>query len=384
MRLPLPNLAGLLLSLAIVPAALARERGPRVEVACPSPPLPVKVGEGQVLAYELHITSFDVTPLTLARLEVFAGGDQKKPLEVVSGDALSATMLAVGSSSGGKDLQSIAPGRRVVVFLWIELPAGTSVPATLRHRMIFSSAAPAGGTGSATAESTLEDFSVPVGRGPVPVLAPPFEGGTWFAADGGNESNHRRSILAIDGKIHTPERFAVDWIKVGPNGDSLHDGPTRNENWWGYGEPIHAVADGEVTQVVDGIPENAPRVLPERVTLDNIAGNHVIVRIGPDRYVTYAHLQNGSIKVRLHDRVRRGAVLGHLGNSGNTTGPHLHLQVTDGNSVLQSEGIPFIFERFTDLGPGSTYEADKHPSIPRAHAMPGGNTVVQFTPGGRR
>jgi murein DD-endopeptidase MepM/ murein hydrolase activator NlpD len=186
--------------------------------------------------------------------------------------------------------------------------------------------------------------------------------------------------MAIDGHTHTPERFAIDWVKVGPNGDSHHDGTTRNENWWGYGEPIHAVADGEVTQVVDGIRENTPRVLPEQVTLDNIAGNYVILRIAANRFVTYAHLQNGSIKVRLHDHVQRGAVLALLGNTGNATAPHLHFQVTDGNSVMQSEGLPFIFDKFTDLGPGSSYELDKHPSSPRERSIPGNNAVVEFGP----
>jgi murein DD-endopeptidase MepM/ murein hydrolase activator NlpD len=77
--------------------------------------------------------------------------------------------------------------------------------------------------------------------------------------------------------------------------------------------------------------------------------------------------------------VHRGDVLALLGNSGNATGPHLHFQVTDGNSVLQSEGVPFIFEKFTSLGPGSEYELDKHPSIPREDSIPVNNDVVEFT-----
>ena len=158
------------------------------------------------------------------------------------------------------------------------------------------------------------------------------------------------------------------------------DGTTRNENCWRYGEPIHAVADGEVTKVVDGIPENTPRVLPKTVTLDNIAGNYVTVRIAANRYATYAHLQNSSIRVHLHDQVHGGDVLGRLGNSGNATGPHLHFQLTDGNSVLQSEGVPFTFHKFTYLGPGSEYETDKHLSIPRDHSIPGNNDVVEFGP----
>jgi len=140
------------------------------------------------------------------------------------------------------------------------------------------------------------------------------------------------------------------------------------------------VADGEITEVVDDIPENAPRVLPNPVTLDNIAGNHIILRICPQLYVAYAHLQTGSIQVRLYDRVRRGAILARLGNSGQSTAPHLHLQVTNGNTFLQSEGVPFVLEQFIYSGPGSTFELDKHPSVPWAHSIPPGNAVLEFKP----
>jgi hypothetical protein len=46
-----------------------------------------------------------------------------------------------------------------------------------------------------------------------------------------------------------------------------------------------------------------PRVLPKTVTLHNVAGNYVTVRIAANRYATYAHLQNGSVRVHLHDKV---------------------------------------------------------------------------------
>ena len=359
-------------------SGFARERGPRIEVACQSPPIPVRVTDKQVLVYELHVTNFDSMPLTLKQLDVFADTDQGQPLKTFSGDALSAMMIAVGSSSGAKDPQTIDPGRRAVVFLWIDLGFDTRPPRSLRHRMIFLSGAPGGGTGGG-AESTLGDFPVPVSQDAVTVLSPPFNGGVWLAGDGpGNDSGHRRSIAAIDGHIHAPERFAVDWVKVGPSGDSHHDGTASNENFWAYGEPVLAVADGEVTQVLDGIPDNTPRVLPKQVTLDNIAGNYVILRIAPNRFVTYAHLQTGSIRVAVHDHVARGTVIARLGNTGQATAPHLHLQVTDGDSVLQSEGIPFVFAKFTDLGPGADYENDKHPSISRTNSIPGKDEVVDL------
>jgi len=332
------------------------------------------------LIYELHVTNFDTVALTLKQLEVFANEENSGALLTLTEAVLSAEMFRVGeammagSGAVAKDARVIEPGGRSVIFIWIELQPNRSVPASLKHRIVFSQAAD-----SAT-DASLKDFHVPVRRDSNPTLTPPFRDGIWLAGNGPeNNSDHRRTITAIDGHIYSAERFAIDWVKVGPNGDSRHDGATRNENWWGWGEPILAVADGEITEVVDGIPDNAPRVLPP-VTLDNIAGNHVILQIAANRYVTYAHLQNGSIKVRLHAHVHEGDVLALLGNSGNTTGAHLHLQVTDGNSVLQSQGVPFVFESFTYLGPGSDYELDKHVSVPWVNSMPAGNVVLQFAP----
>jgi murein DD-endopeptidase len=367
--------------------AFARERGPRVEVVCPAPPVPVRINTQRVFVYELHVTNFDTVPLTLKRLDVFGSDKASSGLLSLADDKLSAAMVRVGAPmnmSGGpgngatgnstKDTRTIDPGARSVLYLWIELPADKALPSTLAHRMVFSATAADG----KSTDATLEDFPVPVSPDPVLTLSPPFHGGVWLAGDGpANTTNHRRAITAVDGHLYSAERFAIDWIKVGPNGDSRHDGSTHNDNWWGWGEPVLAVADGEITEVVDDYPDNAPRILPP-VTLDNIGGNHVILKIAPNRYVTYAHLQHGSIKVHLHDRVRTGDPLALLGNSGNTTGAHLHLQVTDRGSMLEAEGVPFEFASFTYLGPGADYELDKHVTLPWTHSIPPGDAVVEF------
>jgi murein DD-endopeptidase len=373
---------------ATLQIGFARDRGPRVEVFCPMRPIAVKVEEHRVLGYELHITNFDVVPLRLKRIEVFSDAEKSEPLQTLTGDALAAAMMEVGAkmATGGatdatKSTQTIEPGRRAVVFLWIELGPEAQLPANLRHRIVFEAGEP-GRDAETASESTLENFPVPVSQEPPLILAPPFEGGVWLAGAGpANDSDHRRSLMAIDGRVYDAQRFAIDWMKVGPNGDSHHDGTARNENFWGYGEAIHAVEDGEVSDVMDGIPENTPRVLPKPVTLDNISGNYVTLRIAANRYVTYAHLQSGSIKVRLHEHVARGTVIARLGNTGQATAPHLHFQVTDGNSVLQSEGVPFVFASFADLGPGSAYELDKHSSMPRKDSIPGGDAVIDFGDG---
>jgi hypothetical protein len=340
------------------------------------------MGTKKVLAYELHITNFDMVPLTLKRVEISASEETSKPILALDDEKLSAAMLRVGAtmmpSNGSDTVASVSrvidPGGRNIVFVWIELPVNHPVPASLEHRMVFTSK-PAGAANPS--DTSLEDFGVPVSHESVPTLSPPFRGGTWLAGDGpANDSNHRRSIFAIDGHIYSPERFAIDWVKVGPNGDSRHDGTTRNENWWGWGEPVLAVADGTITEVVDEFPDNTPRVLPP-VTLNNVAGNHIVLQIAQNRFVTYAHLQKGSMKVRTGNHVHRGDVLALLGNSGNTTGAHLHLQVADRNSVLQSQGVPFVLRDFTYLGPGSDYP-EKQVSVPWVRSIPPGNGVVTF------
>jgi hypothetical protein len=371
-----------LIASSLLGVGFAREREPRVEVTCPSLPIPVTVEKRKVLVYELDITNFDVVPLTLKRFEVFGNDEGTAALITLEDDKLSAAMIRVGAammptSSAGeaKDTRVIEPGARNVVFVWIEPPSNRPTPASLNHQMVFSAAA---ADGSST-DATLQNFQVPVSQDLVPSLSPPFNGSIWLAGNGPvNDSDHRRTIMAIDGQTYSPERFAIDWVKIGPNGDTHHDEIKKNENWWGWGEPVLAVADGEITEVVDGIADNTPRVLPP-VTLDNIAGNHIILRIAANRFVTFAHLQNGSIKVRLHDHVHRGDALALLGNSGNATGAHLHLQVTDRNSVLQSQGVPYVFSSFTYLGPGSDYP-EKQVSVQWVNSIPSGNTVVESNP----
>jgi murein DD-endopeptidase len=246
--------ASIILSLTL---CFARERGPRVEVVCPSPPVPVVIGKNKALVYELYVTNFDTVPLTLKSIQVFAAEAGGEPLTTFENDKLSAAMTRTGAAMsmssdsrvGAEDTRMIDPGGRNTVFVWIELPVNTTVPTILRHRMIFSSM-PKGAVKAS--DATIEDFPLPVSQDSTPILSPPFSGGVWLAGDGpANNSNHRRSILAIDGHVYSSERFAVDWVKVGPNGDSRHDGTTKNENWWGWGEPVLAVADGEVTEVVD-------------------------------------------------------------------------------------------------------------------------------------
>jgi murein DD-endopeptidase len=367
-------------------SAQSSARPSPVEVVVPKPPTPVMIEGKRVLVYELHITNFGPSALTLTGIQVFASSGEK--LAAYSGPSLSellhplddSSQMAMGDSSQPASADNSAKldiGRRVIAFMYVPVALDLQISA-LRHRFLFDVSDPERSKGTPNDESALDGVMVPVLHQNPLVLSLPFKDGVWLAGNGpSNTSVHRRSVIAINGRAFISQRFAIDWVMVGKNGNTFHDSRDRNENFWAFGQPVLAAADGEVTEVVDDVPDNIPGKLP-LVTVQNITGNHIIVRIAPDTYVMFAHLKQGSIQVRMHQKVKRGMQIAEVGNSGNTTGAHLHFQVTDGSSPLAAEGIPFIFDKFRFLGFGKDFEEDRHPDLPRSRTLPMDNTVVQF------
>jgi hypothetical protein len=125
--------------------------------------------------------------------------------------------------------------------------------------------------------------------------------------------------------------------------------------------PICATAQAPSAFPVDVSIPRAPQPvmadgrlrLPYELHLTNYSPRTVELLIpvdGKARFAVYAHLQPGSLKVKLGDRVRAGQALALLGNSGNSDAPHLHFQLVDANSPLGAEGIPYEFEQFDQPG----------------------------------
>jgi murein DD-endopeptidase MepM/ murein hydrolase activator NlpD len=75
-----------------------------------------------------------------------------------------------------------------------------------------------------------------------------------------------------------------------------------------------------------------------------VGGNCVVIDHGNGEWSFLAHMKRGSVKVKKGDRVVQGQVVGQLGNSGATTGPHLHYHLMDGPKILLSDGLPARFE----------------------------------------
>jgi murein DD-endopeptidase len=356
-----------------------------VDVRVPVPPTAFLADGTTHLVYELRITNLDRSQITLSAIDVYADS-APNPLVTRSGDSLRADAHLVGASASTNELL-LPTGRQTLVFLWVTLPTGARTPGKLRHRLTVSVM---DSTGKA-ASDTVGGFFVPVRTGAPLVLAAPFIDGPWLAANGpGNRSGHRREPFPVSGVARIGQRFATDWIKLGPDGRAFHGDSLVNSNWYGYGVPLVAVADGIVTASKDSIVENVPfspgMAVP--ITVETVGGNHVILDLGGGRYAYYAHLQPGSLEVKRGDRVRRGQPIGLLGNSGNSRAPHLHFQVTDGRSPLGSEGLPWVWERFElldwlEAGFGAALRASsgwraQRPAAAKRHEATLENMIVRF------
>jgi len=127
----------------------------------------------------------------------------------------------------------------------------------------------------------------------------------------------------------------------------------KNDSYFCYDEPIYSVAEGKVAAIADGLPENVPHSGKFAIAIDvnNAAGNHVVVEIAPRRYVLYAHMRPGSVQVKVGDVVKVGDILGHVGNTGSSTEPHLHMHIDDQPSFLAGNGVPYEFTEGSESGP---------------------------------
>jgi murein DD-endopeptidase MepM/ murein hydrolase activator NlpD len=271
----------------------------------------------------------------------------------------------------------IGGGLRAIVFLWVPVD-GRTPPARLRHRVTVER-----GTGDSVTVDTIAGETIAVAND-VAVIGPPLRGGGWLAANGpAAESGHRRALVPVDGIPAIAQRFGIDYLRVSEAGLTFSGDRANNDSYLAEGQDALAVADGVVAATKDGIPENVPginsRAVP--ITLETVGGNYVILDIGRGRYAFYAHLKPGSLRVKTGDRVKRGQVVGLVGNSGNSTEPHLHFHISDGTSPLGAQGVPYAFETFQLEGRCRRILVDcargASPEL-RRREMPLANMIVRF------
>jgi murein DD-endopeptidase MepM/ murein hydrolase activator NlpD len=178
--------------------------------------------------------------------------------------------------------------------------------------------------------------------------------GRWYVQAAPSFNTHHRWAV--------PEEFALDMAQLGAGGLSYRtDGMTMSD-YYAYGAPVYAAADGEVVKVIsDQIEDLAQFRRPGESQEDYLTrvmawqnamlvagpdapgGNAVVIRHAWGEYSVYAHLKPGAAPVAVGQQVKAGDLIGFLGSSGSSTEPHLHFHVCDGPSVMTCVGKPAAF-----------------------------------------
>jgi len=193
------------------------------------------------------------------------------------------------------------------------------------------------------------------------------------------------------------QRYAIDFVGVDDRHRDAHSSDWRTlvhteppERFVSFGRPILAPADGVVVAVHDGEPDHearrsqlalVPYMLGQAARLRQgpaaIAGNHVVLRLRESGvFAAMVHLRRGSLRVAAGDTVAVGQQLAACGNSGNSTQPHLHVQLMDSADLAVARGVPVLFRGYREWGAGPGHPPLVDPVFVDS-GIPGERSVVE-------
>ncbi len=341
-----------------------------------TPPSPIPGSDGKLhLAFELLVRNTAPRAATLTGVAISDAADPSRTVAELSG----AELLASTVLSGDLALQrtTTIPAFATVLVTIDASVVPKTVPAALQPHLTADFAPAQPGQPAYVSifpDHVVEDLpATTVDGAPVLSIGPPLAGGTWIMLNACcTLSAHRGAVLGRDGALVAPERYGIDFSRIGPDG--FHAGATHSiESDYSYGAEVIAVADGTVVQVTDALPDQPLGVNPTGLSLDQLVGDSIVLDLGHGVYALYAHNVPGSPRVHVGQHVKKGQVLALLGNSGNSTAPHLHFQLMAGPQPLNSDGVPFTWDRYTLVGQfhGDSYEPLPPRSERNSYALSG-------------
>lgn len=337
----------------------------QLDISVPFEPTHFPSGGFSYLVYELHFQNYTDNPLALQALEIVdASRTSDKVIARFTGSQLHERLLPIGADKIDGD-HPLEGGKKAVAFICLAFDAADTVPESLSHRVLVG-------------DSLAEGPTIGTRHSKLKVLAPPVTGMDWVADNGPSlHSHHRTGLFVARGRAHLSRRFAIDWKQEDEQGE-MYSGDARDvRSYYSYGEKVFAVANATVVSAKDGLPDNIPRTAAGfntavPITMENVAGNAIVLDLGDGQFAYYAHLKPGSVCVKAGDRVKRGELLGQIGSSGDARWPHLHFQVTTGPDILASEGLPFLIDRYRTAGEDGAWQF-------RSREYPIGDIAIQFS-----
>ncbi len=375
-------------------SAVTDELTPVVAVAHTSEATPVLGSDGKHhLIYELRLMNARAVQATVLEVQAVDAANPERVLGKFEGASLLASLRTLNNKFAEDARLDVNSARLLLMHLVFDSRAAIPVKVVHRLRVLGGSI---DSTDPLPVEQSYRAGPITVSARTLPVLGPPLRGTHWVAINGccGPDGVHRNTGLPVNGDIRFAQRFAIDWMRLNPQGFLLSGSERQVRNYTAYGADVLAVADGTVISTLDTLDDQTPPSLPApaSITLATADGNHIVLDVGGGFHAFYAHLQKGTggVKVKVGDRVTRGQSIGTLGNSGNTSAPHLHFHLMDGPSVLGSNGVPYLIDSYaysgqiTDAianvaGLSSNFNAALFQQVqPRAQSLPLDFAVVDF------
>lgn len=307
-------------------------------------PTPLVAAGKHYLVYELYVTNFQSEPITLTSLVV----NGKDPVASFTFEkpelAKMVHLIGKGKAKPERDPLTFQTGITKLIYLWLPFEKNSDIPKQLTHDIQMI-----GKIQGKTMPLDLKTLPLTIANKAPVVISAPLTGKNWFAGNGpSNTSDHRRAQLIVNGHDYFAQRYAIDFIQIGADGGTFTGDESKNASYHCYGQNILAVADGTVVALKDDVPENVPHSnkLATPLSYETLPGNNIVLDVGGGKYACYGHLIPGSLKVKLGQKVKRGDVLAKLGNSGNSSEPHLHFHVVDKPSFIAANGVPYAFDSF--------------------------------------
>jgi len=351
-------------------------------------PWAVKGSDGRRhVVYEVRLLNTTSLPWRVTRVSTHSATGRGRILARWSGRRVRGVLRSLRTRN---DTRVVGPGEGALLHLTFSTRSRARMPARLVHVLRLANPNPSNGAPARLLE--IGARTRVLRRAPA-VLGPPLAGDRWLAADGCCLARrHIRAFQPVGGGMFTAQRFAIDWERLDANGRLWVGDDSVLTNWEGYGVNILAVADGTVVRAIDGLPNQVPGALPQGLSPLEADGNAVFLRLRDGRIVFYAHMIPGSVTVKAGDRVVRGQILGRLGNSGNSSAPHLHIHVIDRNAIFAANGLPYVFSRFRVTGRVASTAAFDHAEAtgtpvrlrpvrtgPRREALPLDQVIVTWS-----
>jgi hypothetical protein len=167
--------------------------------------------------------------------------------------------------------------------------------------------------------------------------------GAWWVIQGADWSDrHKQEVFS--------QTYALDFARLGPDSRTFSGRGVQLEDHYSWNQPIYAAAGGKVAAVIFDLPDVPPGVLADPRMFRNdprrTLGNAVAVSHGNGEFSYYACLQQASLTVNEGQLIKRGALLGRVGNSGLSPGPHLHFHLAEGPHPFIDQGLPAQFSHF--------------------------------------